>query len=100
MNLNEMSLKDLKAHQKEVAKAIATFEARAKKAALAELEKKASEMGYALSDLLGAGKAKKPAPAKYRNPADPSQTWTGRGRTPQWMKDFESAGNARDAALI
>ena len=23
--------------------------------------------------------------AKYRNPADPSQTWTGRGKTPGWI---------------
>jgi DNA-binding protein H-NS len=23
---------------------------------------------------------------KYRNPADPSQTWSGRGRQPRWFK--------------
>ncbi|HRX71433.1 MAG: H-NS histone family protein [Gammaproteobacteria bacterium] len=24
---------------------------------------------------------------KYRNPADPDQTWTGRGKMPNWLKD-------------
>ena len=23
---------------------------------------------------------------KYRNPNDPSETWSGRGKTPRWMK--------------
>lgn len=30
--------------------------------------------------------------AKYRNPADPSQTWTGRGLAPRWMQDLLAAG--------
>ena len=30
-------------------------------------------------------KVAKVAP-KYRNPADPSQTWSGRGRQPRWFK--------------
>jgi len=32
--------------------------------------------------------AKKPrvnGVAKYRNPKDPAQTWTGRGKTPAWI---------------
>lgn len=36
------------------------------------------------------GKAKAtstPAAPKYRNPADPTQTWTGRGVAPAWIKD-------------
>lgn len=33
--------------------------------------------------------AKKPrinGVAKYRNPKDPAQTWTGRGKTPAWIQ--------------
>lgn len=41
--------------------------------------------------------SKKAAP-KYRNPADHSQTWTGRGVAPGWIKDV--AKDARDAYLI
>ena len=25
--------------------------------------------------------------AKYRNPNNPEQTWTGRGKKPKWLKD-------------
>lgn len=100
MNLDEMTLPELKELAKEVNKAIASFEARQKKAALEELEQKAAELGFSLSDLVGAGKAKKTAAPKYRNPEDASQTWTGRGRTPRWVIDLEASGKSRDDALI
>ena len=38
-------------------------------------------------------------PPKYRNPADPNQTWTGRGRTPAWCQAMKDAGSF-DTALI
>ncbi|MBK8191490.1 MAG: H-NS histone family protein [Vampirovibrionales bacterium] len=34
-------------------------------------------------------------PPKYRNPSDPTQTWTGRGKAPAWM-----AGLDRESCLI
>lgn len=100
MNLDDMPLAELKALRKNVEKAISSFEARQKQAALTELEKKAADMGFSLGELMGTGKVRKVSPPKYRNPADASQTWTGRGRTPQWMKDLEAAGKSRDDALI
>jgi DNA-binding protein H-NS len=41
---------------------------------------------------------KKVAP-KYRNPANPQQTWTGRGVSPTWVQELKTAGTL-DAALI
>jgi DNA-binding protein H-NS len=29
---------------------------------------------------------------RYRNPADEQQTWSGRGRRPQWITDYLAAG--------
>lgn len=44
-------------------------------------------------------KAGKVAP-KYRNPKDASMTWTGRGRSPVWVRDHEKKHGNRDALLI
>jgi DNA-binding protein H-NS len=41
---------------------------------------------------------KKVAP-KYRNPANPEQTWTGRGVSPTWVQALKTAGTL-DSALI
>lgn len=90
INLNEMSLKELKDLQSQVAKTINGFEDRKKKEALAELEDKARAMGFSLAELTGLAQPRKrtPAVAKYANPADASDTWSGRGRKPRW---FEAA---------
>jgi DNA-binding protein H-NS len=41
---------------------------------------------------------KKVAP-KYRNPAHPEQTWTGRGRTPLWVQELQTAGQLESAVI-
>ncbi len=45
------------------------------------------------------GKRGKVAP-KYRNPDNPSETWTGRGRAPVWVAGAEQKYGSRDALLI
>ena len=37
-------------------------------------------------------KAQAPVLAKYRNPNDTAQEWTGRGRTPKWLQAALDAG--------
>lgn len=37
---------------------------------------------------------------KYRNPADPSQTWSGRGRQPHWFADALAGGKTEKHLLI
>lgn len=102
LDLNSMSLKELKELQSQVGKAIAGFEDRKKRAALAELEEKARELGFSLAELTGATAPRKraPASAKYANPADKSDTWSGRGRKPRWFADALASGNKpEDMAL-
>lgn len=36
---------------------------------------------------------------KYRNPANSEQTWTGRGRSPLWVRDLQKI-EALESALI
>lgn len=37
--------------------------------------------------------------AKYQNPANPSEKWTGRGVSPKWVAELKAAGTL-DSALI
>lgn len=96
--LDTLSLKELKDLKARVERAIASFEDRRKRAALAELEEKARELGFPFAELArlaagGGGKAKGAiGAAKYANPANPSETWTGRGRKPGWFTAALAAG--------
>ena len=95
-NLEAMSLKELRQLQKDLAKAISTYEDRHKAEARTKLEAIAKEMGYSLADLIGAeGKTTRaPAVAKYRHPENAALTWSGRGRKPLWLVDALAAGKS------
>lgn len=50
----------------------------------------ATVRGLTIDDLVNPPKKKakrEPAPVKYRNPDNPEQTWTGKGRTPAWLQE-------------
>lgn len=101
-NYNDLSLKELKDIQVQVARAIATFEDRKRKEAAAELDERARAMGFSLAELatLTTSRGRKSASAaKYANPADPSQTWTGKGRKPGWFISALAAGKSPEDML-
>ena len=39
-------------------------------------------------------------PPKYRNPANPAETWTGRGKQPRWMAEQVKKGKKPEDFLI
>ncbi|WP_136637493.1 H-NS family nucleoid-associated regulatory protein [Pseudooceanicola onchidii] len=101
VDLDSMSLDELKKLRKDADSAIRNYEDRKKKAALAELEAKAAELGFSLNDLTGAtGRGRKVNPPKYRHPDDSTLTWSGRGRQPDWYKDLVGGGTNPDDLLI
>jgi DNA-binding protein H-NS len=93
-DLEKLSIEELKKLQKDVAKAVSSFEDRKRSGVIAELEAVAQKHGYKLADLAGGKKAKVASPAKYKHPEDSSLTWSGRGRQPNWIKDELSAGKS------
>lgn len=102
LDLNSMSLKELRDLQTQVTRTITGYEERRKKNALLELEEKAREFGFSLSELTGASIPRKRAPAvpKYANPADSSDTWSGRGRKPRWFIEALAAGKTPEELSI
>ena len=55
----------------------------------------AKQAGFELRDLFGRGGKKGSVAVKYRDPANPSNTWTGRGRMPRWMTAATKGGKAK-----
>jgi DNA-binding protein H-NS len=47
----------------------------------------ATEAGFDIHELFGKGgrRSKGTVAVKYRDPKNPANTWTGRGRMPRWM---------------
>jgi DNA-binding protein H-NS len=92
INLDKMSLKELVELETKVKKAIAQVRDQEKN----ELKRKMAELagthGFSVNELFGGGrggrgaaKGKSLGIAKYANPENKSDTWTGRGRKPNWV---------------
>jgi DNA-binding protein H-NS len=102
IDLNSLSLKELKDLQSSVNKAVNGFEDRKRKEALAKVEDAAKALGFTLSELTGAAVPRKRSPAqpKYANPADANETWSGRGRKPRWFAAALKAGKKPEQMAI
>lgn len=54
--------------------------------------------GYSISDIFDVRpiRTRSPSNTTYQDPADPSNTWGGRGRTPAWLSKYLNAGRRLD----
>ena len=104
LDLSNLSLKELKKLERDVASAISTFDTRLKAVAIAELEAHARQMGFSLAELTGgsvsAKRGRAPAGDKFRNPANAADTWSGRGRKPRWFVAALASGADANDLLI
>lgn len=101
-NLKSMSRKELEKLASDVEKAMSKVNDREFKVAREAAAKAAAKHGFSLEELSGAPapakKAraktgpKKVSPPKYCNPSDAAQTWTGKGRKPEWFKTAVESG--------
>jgi DNA-binding protein H-NS len=101
-NLETLSLSELKKMQKDVARAVATFEDRQKAEARAKVDALARDLGYSLAELVGTETkaSRAPVAAKYRHPENPALTWSGRGRKPQWFVELLATGKTAEELAI
>ncbi|MFN8680291.1 H-NS family nucleoid-associated regulatory protein [Paracoccus sp. P2] len=101
IELGELSLKELKALQKDVEREITSFTEREKSKARAKVEALARELGYSFAELVDAPvKGKRVSSARYRHPENPSLTWSGMGRKPAWFNDWLAAGKSAEDLKI
>lgn len=102
VNLEKMSKLELDALENELAKA---KKARAE-TELQELREEVyallTKRGYSFGEVFGKGTGRKTGPVKpkYRNPKNPADTWTGRGRRPRWLEAELKKGKSVKSFLI
>lgn len=74
LNLDKLDIKELRQLQRDVAKAIESYEQRTKAKALPELDEVASKHGFKLQELVGA-KPSRSIESRYRHPENPDLVW-------------------------
>lgn len=84
--LEKLSIKELKELRLRVDSLIATRQLEERSGLREKFRAMAEAVGLTLADVVGgkAGKGGKVA-AKFANPSNPQDTWSGRGRQPRWL---------------
>jgi len=119
VNLKNMSVAELNKLKVAIEKEISSRKKTQRNKALGEIKNIAAKYGLKLAEVVGesatparrrkakgkqvANKKAKSAEKKvlYRHPENPQLTWSGgRGRRPQWVKDWEAAGHSLDEAKV
>ena len=99
MDLDALSLDELRDLRGNVDRAIVSFEKRKRREAQAAAEEAARKHGFSLAELTGtkpirglrSASASGQGP-RYANPDNRNQTWSGRGRRPSWFRAHLEAG--------
>lgn len=101
MNLSELGFTELVALKADVEAEIRRRESEEKAKAKKQIVELARAYGLSVEEVLGkTGSTRKPVEAKYRNPADPDVTWTGRGRKPVWVQQLLASGKTLEDLAI
>jgi DNA-binding protein H-NS len=68
-----------------------------------KLEQQLNQLARKVTELSPPGPERRPYPkveAKFRNPDNPSETWSGRGKTPRWLARLIATGRKIDEFRI
>jgi DNA-binding protein H-NS len=100
-DLSKYNLGELKQLQVDIEKEIKGRQQDEVKKAREQILSIAQTLGVSVEDLLadskkkakaGTSETKEKVRPQYRNPNDPEQTWTGRGRQPKWVVEALAQG--------
>ena len=99
--LEKMSYAELADVEREIARLKVGKQSAERDALRQQLADMAKQHGFDIRDLFGKGRKGKGSVApKYRDPKNPENTWTGRGRMPRWMVAATKGGKASKESFL
>ena len=102
MDLSNYTTEQLNELKKDIDREVQGRRKEDAKKAQQELKQVAERYGFTLSDLVGGQPANARAKGKVRfqHPSDSGKTWSGRGRKPGWVKEWEASGRSLEELRI
>ncbi len=109
MDLSKLSVSDLRALEEQVKQELLKRENEELAQVREQIMAIAQRVGIPLEDLikdsarakvLKVAKVKGKVAVRYRHPSNTAMEWTGRGRQPQWVKDWVASGQSVEALRV
>jgi DNA-binding protein H-NS len=88
VNVDRMTLREINDLEAKIAKAKAAARDKARSDLKDKIDRLVDGSGFTVAELYGfaaRGRGRSKSAAKYANPENKSETWTGRGRKPNWL---------------
>ena len=88
VNVDRMTLKEINDLEAKIAKAKSAVRDKSKMDIKDKIDRLVDGSGFTIAELYGfnvRGRGRSKSAAKYANPENKSETWTGRGRKPNWL---------------
>nr|VFK25713.1 MAG: DNA-binding protein H-NS [Candidatus Kentron sp. MB]VFK29704.1 MAG: DNA-binding protein H-NS [Candidatus Kentron sp. MB]VFK74876.1 MAG: DNA-binding protein H-NS [Candidatus Kentron sp. MB] len=101
-DLSNVSFKDMIELRSDLEAVIEARRKEEKQKLLQEIRQLIVEKGFFIEEIFGKSnliQKEQPTP-KYRNPNDPSQQWSGRGRQPRWITGLLTEGATLEDLLV
>lgn len=104
MDLTKYDSEGLRRLKKDIDKELGSRRKDDAKRAQQELKSVAEKYGFSLNELVS-GQPTRAArtgggTARFRHPEDSSKTWSGRGRKPSWIKEWETSGRSLEKLRV
>ena len=101
INLYSYSMSELQALARDIEVELRRRGDEERKRVLVQMKELAASVDMTLDDFIAYSSSKKTkGEPKYQNPANPRQTWTGRGKRPSWIKAVLAQGGSLEDMLI
>jgi len=93
VDLSKFSLDELQALARDIETEVVSRREADRERVLNQMRELAGSLGMTLEEVLRGEKGKVlQVPVKYRNPGNPVQTWSGRGKRPAWVNEALASG--------
>lgn len=106
IQLDHLSLNELQVLRLKIDQEVEKRQAQVRKEGLEKIKQLAAEYGLSIDELKALGNSAKTTakrgsvPPKYRDPNDPTNTWTGRGRKPKWVEAYLASNGSLEEIAI
>lgn len=103
IDLNSKSPEELAAIIAEAQAQLVAKQTSKRKEVIAQIKELAASIGASVTindEAKTSTRSKSAVVAKYRDPDNPKNAWTGRGLAPKWMKAYLDSGRSKEEFLI
>jgi DNA-binding protein H-NS len=100
-DIEKMSLIELKEMETRIARLVIQRREEERAALKEQIAALARQHGFDVRELIGRGRGGNGAgAAKYRDPENPENTWSGRGRMPRWLVAATKGGKVKKEEFL